>query len=149
MKQMDMVLSINLDGGKVSVATVDSGTPPAEEAPAPEPPEPEEDGLGTAVSVDGAQAGTVVGGGGRAARAPPPAAVRSVELSRTLDQVSIKRVEIRDSEEDVFTRGSCSILYRSNGTCTPYRVEVEDESGSGIEISVDSLSSATTESWPR
>jgi prepilin-type N-terminal cleavage/methylation domain-containing protein len=134
MKQTDMALRFDLDAGKVTVAGADfgSGRPEREE---PEPVEPGREPEETA--EDSAS---------RTNRAP--AAIGAVELSRTLDRVSIKRVEIEGVEEEAHTSGSCTIVYRTNGTCTPYRVEVEDQDGAGMTIRVDLLSAAETEAKP-
>jgi hypothetical protein len=129
-----MVLRLDLDAGKLTVAGVDSGSGRSErEEPEPVEPGRESDETGE----DSAP---------RTNRAP--AAVGAVELSRTLDRVSIKRVEIEGFEEDAHTSGSCTIVYRTNGTCTPYRVEVEDQDGAGMTIRVDLLSAAETEATP-
>lgn len=66
------------------------------------------------------------------------------ELTRKLDKVSIEYVEIAEKDEK-YTEGTCSVVYRSNGTCTPYRVKVKDEQEVSITIDVDALSSARTE----
>jgi prepilin-type N-terminal cleavage/methylation domain-containing protein len=147
MKQMEMALRLDLDGGRLSVASVEFG-PPVEES-ASESLEEEADGEGIAASVAGAQAGTVVGGLKKTKPAAArPAVVKSVELARSLDQVSIKRVEVEGVEEELFTKGTCSVVYRTNGTCTPYQVDLEDESGARMTIRVDSLSSAEAEAQP-
>ena len=154
-KQADMAVRFDLEGGRVSVVAVDASAPAAEEEP--ETPEVakegnDEEGTSPAVSAEGAQQGSVTGGrkttgqkNQSAVAAARPVAVRSVELTRSLESVAIKRVEIHDAEEQVCTHGSCSVIYRTNGTCTPHRVEVEDDNGSGLTISVDALSSATVE----
>jgi prepilin-type N-terminal cleavage/methylation domain-containing protein len=134
MKQTDMVLRLDLDAGKLTVAGVDSGSGRSEREE-PEPLEPGRD-----------QEETGEDSASRTNR--PPAAVGAVELSRTLDRVSIKRVEIEGVEEEAHTSGSCAIVYRTNGTCTPYRVEVEDQDGAGMTIRVDLLSAAETEATP-
>lgn len=151
MKQMEMALKFDLDGGMLSVATVESDSRPVQEAPpsgaSASTGDTGEDGLAVSVSVDGAEGGTVVGGpgAGQPAVAGGPAVVKSVELARKLDRVTIKSVEVPGSEEDTVTRGTCTIVYRTNGTCAPYRVKIEDEKGTGILIAVDALSSAETE----
>jgi len=37
------------------------------------------------------------------------------------------------------------VVYRSNGTCSPYSVKIADERGAFTIISVDALGSAKTE----
>jgi len=66
------------------------------------------------------------------------------ELMRKLDKVSIEYVEIAE-EDEKHTKGACSVMYRSNGTCTPYTVKVKDEQGASVTIDVDSLSTARTQ----
>lgn len=68
----------------------------------------------------------------------------SKELTRKLDKVRIEYVEIEETEKE-YTEGTCSVIYQSNGTCTPYKVKIEDQQGASVTIHVDALSSATTE----
>ena len=66
------------------------------------------------------------------------------ELNRSLEQVSITFVELEGADGRI-TDGSCLVRYRSNGTCTPYEVRIEDEHGEAILVKVDMLSSSETE----
>ena len=68
----------------------------------------------------------------------------SGELTRQLDEVRIKQVDVGGADERTFTKGSCSIAYRNNGTFEPYIVILVDERGVTTIITVDSLSSAET-----
>jgi len=152
-KQSDMAVRFDLEGCRISVVAVDALAPAVEEEP--ETPEAakeanEEDRASSSFSGDGVQLRSGAGVGKRAGRRDQPAvaspvAVRSVELTRSLEGVTIKRVEIHDTEGQLCTHGSCSVVYRTNGTCTPYRVALEDDNGSGLTISVDALASATIE----
>lgn len=65
------------------------------------------------------------------------------DLIRSLDRVKIARITIGDSEEE-FTGGVCSIVYDSNGRCTPYTVTLIDRYGVSVMVEVDALSSART-----
>ncbi|MDD4873233.1 MAG: prepilin-type N-terminal cleavage/methylation domain-containing protein [Kiritimatiellae bacterium] len=65
------------------------------------------------------------------------------ELNRKLEDVRFDYVEIAKGTRQ--TKGSCVVLYRSNGTCTPYDVRVIDDRGVSVTIHVDALSTATTE----
>jgi len=149
MKQMDMALRFDLGGGRISVRNVEfGGVPvPVEEETADEPPKVNEEGEDTGgegmppgIRADTNQA--------RTAKAPRrqdgSATGGAVELSRRLDGVTIRSVEIQGDEKPV-TDGSCSVIYETNGTCTPYTVQLEDENGSVLTVRVDALSTAETE----
>ena len=66
------------------------------------------------------------------------------DIVRMLDRVKIERVEVEGAEEPV-TGGRCSVMYETNGTCTPYKVRIVDEFGSGLTITVDALATAEIE----
>lgn len=66
-----------------------------------------------------------------------------VQLSRQLDRVRIDYVEAADGER--YTDGTAVVVYRSNGTCTPYRVVLSEEDGATLEVRVDALSSVALE----
>jgi prepilin-type N-terminal cleavage/methylation domain-containing protein len=79
-----------------------------------------------------------------AEEAPAPSQDNRRNLSRVLDGVRVKSLNIRDglkSEED----GAISIPYRSNGTCPPYEVVLSDEDGTESTITVDFLGDASHE----
>ncbi len=65
-------------------------------------------------------------------------------LSRQFEGVTIVRVALRDglAEEE---KGNATILYKSNGTCTPYEVTLRDEDERDVVITVDFLGEATHE----
>ena len=65
------------------------------------------------------------------------------QLSRKLDSVTIVRVDFDETDEE-FDEGRRSVLYHSNGRCTPYTVQIVDQRGESITIEVDALSSAET-----
>lgn len=67
---------------------------------------------------------------------------RTAMLARKLDRVIIEYVEV----DGLFAKsGKSSIIYSSNGRCTPYIVKVADMDGASTLIEVDALSSARTE----
>jgi prepilin-type N-terminal cleavage/methylation domain-containing protein len=76
-----------------------------------------------------------------------PAAVAVGEAENyALERVRVEWVELRETAAaDRRTEGACSIVYRPNGTCTPYQVRLADESGAWLLVDVDALSSARTE----
>ncbi len=74
--------------------------------------------------------------------APQPVIKRTELLSRKLDQVSFEYVEI---DGDIISSSSCTVVYSSNGRCSPYTVKVSDDQGKSVEVEVDALSAATTE----
>jgi Tfp pilus assembly protein FimT len=67
------------------------------------------------------------------------------EVKRRLDGVRIESVEVQGAEEATYTKGRCSVLYRNNGTCTPYRVRLVEDGGAEVTVDVDALSSPRTE----
>lgn len=73
-----------------------------------------------------------------------PAAAAGVAdtLTRVLDQITIDYVEPADAGRCL--EGSCSVVYQSNGRCTPYEIRLVDDTGVGMVISVDALASALT-----
>jgi prepilin-type N-terminal cleavage/methylation domain-containing protein len=66
-----------------------------------------------------------------------------LNVSRPLDAVRIDYVEIEHRERQ--TTGTVSIIYRSNGRCTPYVVRLVDEFGSATLTRVDALSTPNSE----
>jgi hypothetical protein len=62
-------------------------------------------------------------------------------ITRSLDQVTMESVTVGDGD---VSDGSCRIVYRSNGLCTPYKVTIADMYGSAVTIEVDALGSAVT-----
>lgn len=140
MKQTEMALVLNMDNGTVSVRVM-----PVDlfmriiESRAEEPRKPEEDEV-EKLPDETDEDGKVK---------PKPEPRTSVsegteELSRKLERVTISRVTISETKE-TFSKGTCQILYRSNGTCEPYEVEITDDNENRVKIEVDSLSSARTE----
>lgn len=73
---------------------------------------------------------------------PPVSASPSVAIARKLDDVRIDYVELEhhDRQND----GTVTVIYRTNGRCTPYEVRVVDEYDHAMIITVDALSSPET-----
>ena len=130
LRQQDMLVTLNLDTGAMSVRAT---------AVLQRPVETDTD------ATDDADEGSIVFGGddfGQPEPEPAPQASGS-ELDRRLDQVDIVSVVI--GEEQAFAEGSCSIRYRTNGTCDPYTVTLADSQGATVKVTVDRLSSARTD----
>lgn len=72
--------------------------------------------------------------------AEPPSGAPPTSLSRHLDAVKITDV-IVEHGNDKTEHDTASIVYRSNGRCTPYSVRIEDEFGSVMVITVDAVAS--------
>lgn len=68
-------------------------------------------------------------------------AFNSVE--REMDGVDITMVSI-DGEGTV-TEGRRQVVYRSNGRCSPYKVEITDKAGDKVTIEVDALSAVNVD----
>jgi len=66
------------------------------------------------------------------------------EVHRSLDLVKIEYV-LDESTDDRKTEGSCTIVYKSNGRCTPYEVRLVSQDDEVATITVDALSSARVE----
>jgi hypothetical protein len=79
-------------------------------------------------------------------RAPAGGSGTEVDITRTLDNVSIVDVEFGDTNR--VADGTATVIYYTNGRCDPYRVRIKDEHGAGIAIEVDALSTAKTEQEP-
>jgi Tfp pilus assembly protein FimT len=125
LKQRELVLTFNLDDGVLKVEDIVITVPGGATARR------QEDDMETpGEEVSGEEAPDY------------GVASRTELLSRKLDQVFIRSVEIEDA---VITEGTASIIYSNNGRCTPYVVQVEDVEGNRSVIEVDALSSAKTE----
>lgn len=70
------------------------------------------------------------------------------ELSRVLDGVKIERVEVGD-EEGARTEGAVTVVYGSNGRCTPYKVRLAGSDEDWLMVRVDALSSARVDKEDR
>ena len=127
LRQADMVLEINLDKAGVSVRPLVTASRPASQ-PGPE---------AGAEPVEGT-----------APDEATPRAESTDTIARELDQVRIAEVTMRETGGVTFREGSCPVLYRSNGLCSPYRVTIKDENGAGVVLDVDALASATTSEAP-
>ena len=122
LKQCEMIVTFDLDGGRVSVSR--GGPPVPAAAPA------ADSGVLSAREADAAPTNA------------PAAPAGEEELVRVLDQVRITFVETGDQE--VRGTGSARAVYASNGRCAPYTVGVQDEGGAAVTIEVDALASART-----
>lgn len=137
LQQRTMVLTFDLNGSRLSVQPAAKG--------------------GGGGAVPGGAAGAEPAGGAEPGAAPTvdpgaepgvdPGAVRSGgggdSIERKLEGVRIVRVEIPGSQS-IYTEGKCSVLYRSNGRCSPYVVRIEDDEGGSLVVEVDALASAQT-----
>ena len=117
MRQEDTSMALDLDAGIVSVS-VGAAAPAAADdaADAVRPPEEQ---------LSGAL----------------PANQQSGGISRQLDRVRIEEVT-SDELEDSRSKGTFTVIYRTNGTCTPYVVRLSDAEGDNVFVRVDALSSA-------
>jgi len=82
------------------------------------------------------------GGSAGTASTPEPApsiASPSLRIFRQLDTVRIAYVDLQNKPGE--TDGIVTIVYRSNGRCTPYSVRVVDEYDNAMIVTVDALSS--------
>lgn len=73
----------------------------------------------------------------------PAAASPSLHVFRQLDAVRIEYVQLENKPSE--TDGLVTIIYRSNGRCSPYSVRVVDEYDNAMVITVDALSSPEVE----
>lgn len=133
LNQREMAIRFDLEGGRVQILGeptpgVAGGPGEAPDGPTDWTPPPEGDRSGRPM---GLSTNSVADGW-------------PVELERDLDKVQIESVAIEGAEEAAAS-GSCTVTYRSNGTCTPYTVRLVDEEGAAVRVKVDALSSVETE----
>lgn len=117
MKQQPMLVTFNMGQSIVSVVPVNSGTPHAAATPQPMP---------SGDSSD-TNAPTTTGATG------------NETLTRKLERVKI--IEVSADEGD----DSTTIIYGTNGRCTPYTIKLQDDYDTIMVIHVDALATATTE----
>ena len=86
-----------------------------------------------------ASANAAGGSTGSASEPAPSIASPSLRIFRQLDTVRIAYVDLQNKPSE--TDGSVTIVYRSNGRCTPYSVRVVDEYDNAMIVTVDALSS--------
>ncbi len=73
--------------------------------------------------------------------APEPLASATpfANITRKLDAVQIESVSVEGSKSSA--KGDATIIYQSNGRCTPFEVSVVDEFGSSMNVAVDAIGS--------
>lgn len=133
LKQVEMVLVIDIDEGRIAIEPAKSHSSPKYD---------EDAGL-LAEEEDSYLA--VMGDGVLEEDAGPEdvGSTGSAELERKLDGVVIAYVDLGGGN-GLFTEGVCKILYRNNGRCNPYEVQITDTFDQAVVIEVDALSSART-----
>jgi prepilin-type N-terminal cleavage/methylation domain-containing protein len=67
-----------------------------------------------------------------------------IALTRSLEEVRIDYVEVGDKGQRA-EEGMVRVFYQTNGRCTPYKVRLVDERDNAVVITVDPLSTATTD----
>lgn len=127
LRNQDMKLTLDKGAGQVSVETLRTAPPtlPSDRGfdnSAPATPSP---GLSTSSGTNEPDS-----------TAPPP-----ISLVRQLDSVRISSIKLEHREGGARDESSASIIYQSNGRCTPYEVRVVDEFGSVMVITVDAVAS--------
>lgn len=140
LKQKPMVITFDLNSHALSVA-------PGSRSGASEngvPGESASDADDVAQRLDAGNGTTFVSSPRRedAGQAPAGVMMGTDSLTRRLDGVKLVYVETESG--DRYVKGAYAVLYRTNGTCAPYSVRVEDEDGTAVTIAVDRLSSAST-----
>lgn len=142
LKQADMAVTFDLDRSRLSVELVSTASVDPDQAP-----DRSLEAAGATNSLadmardeagpDGAGGPQEFPGGVRIT------AVNQEELSQRFEKVTIAYVDVRGG--DRYTKGKCSVLYRSNGRCTPYEVRLVGEDGATVTLEVDALASARAE----
>jgi len=122
MRQEEAVMALDLDSGSVTVNVPGAAVPAGDAAGEPPPPQPAAEPAGDGEDARGS-------------------AAWNGSISRKLDRVRITEVT-SESAETGRREGVFSVVYRTNGTCTPYCVRIEDSEGDILLVSVDALSSA-------
>jgi Tfp pilus assembly protein FimT len=77
---------------------------------------------------------------GAAPESEPVAGSPRLQIARQLDAVRIDSVELEHRSRE--SAGEVTVIYRSNGRCTPYEVRLVDEFDNAMIINVDALSTA-------
>lgn len=131
MRQADVYLTFDISGGTISVTE----TAPQKQA------EPTAADYAAAIKSDGREETPETS---EAAPTPAPApAGGAVTLSRKFDGVTIEYVETDTG--DTFADGTCQVVYRRNGRCTPFTVKLTDGDENSMTVVVDALASARVE----
>jgi len=125
--EQEMKLTFDIDQAALLVTPRYAGAPPAN-SPEPTAPAGESDRDATP-SADTNDA--------------PPRLSPGLSINRTLDAVRIDYVEVGHQGRE--TTGTVTIIYRSNGRCTPYVVRLIDETGGATLTRVDALSTPNSE----
>lgn len=73
----------------------------------------------------------------------PPQLSPTLSISRKIEDVQIDYVEVQHQTRE--STGTVTVIYRSNGRCTPYVVRLVDERGAATLTRVDALSTPTSE----
>ena len=133
LKQVEMVLVLEIGEGRITVQ------PAVVRRPL-------EDGGDAESAEDESAAYIAEMGSGVLGEESEPVEVSTTgaaELVRKLDGVVIDYVSLGGAD-GLLTEGTCKILYRNNGRCDPYEVQITDSFGERVTIEVDALSSART-----
>lgn len=134
LRQRDMLVVLDLDKSVLTVRALAQGETAASGSVDPATPPAEDDGGPAAVD----RTEEVKASGSFSATRSRDTIVRS------FDRVQIKSVDV-GAGNFRYTSGQCAVVFRTNGTCTPYEILVEDEKGDSIRIIVDALASTETE----
>lgn len=126
LQQREVVLTLDLDKESLTIATSGKGGSPQaqEDATGASPPEP--------VPADTDSTNR------------PNIRAETEVITRALEQVTFAAVAVGGQDAVDFSEGSCQVVYRSNGLCTPYKVTLADTYGGSVTIEVDALGSSVT-----
>lgn len=95
---------------------------------------------GVSPSADAGNPRVTVSPPGEGEPPPPVPSNPRLNISRELDAVRIDYVEPEHGPRE--TQGTVTVIYHTNGRCTPYEVRLRDEQGNAMVVTVDALSSA-------
>ena len=150
LKQTDMILSFDLNAGSISVQPAGGqAPPPADDA--------QDDGMAEDGTVAGAEPDTPEWwddarlenelddfddeAGASFLRSTSG---EDISVARKLDRVKIVYVD-RGRQKIRCEEGSCSIRYRTNGTCEPYELRLTDQRDMAVVLEVVAFAAAKTE----
>ncbi len=122
-QEMKLVLDINSGTVRVEPRYERVSPPPREQAPPP----------------PSAGAGPAETSSGVAGAPPPVPSNPRLAISRQLDAVKIDSVQVEHRPSE--SAGTVTVIYRTNGRCTPYQVRLLDEYDHAMVVTVDALSS--------
>ena len=125
LRNQEMRLTINKENNQVSVDPLRTSAPTAPE---------------DHVFESGPTPSIIAGSDPDSPAEPPTSAAPFAGITRTLDSVKIEAFSI-DGKRSSANIDASTVVYQSNGRCTPFTATVADEFGSRMIVTVDAVGS--------